>query len=141
MSRQILLQRVQGPRQALLLDIATGRATPADVSPDAPAHGTLATIEGQDFALYADQHQLWMQWNDSRWPLVSATLKYGHDLSAETTTFSVNGRAFTYTSWWRGDPTYEPLVPEQDELEDWLAYAMAVKSDTALQATLLEGWS
>lgn len=141
MSRQILLQRVHGPAEALLLDIATGRTTPAGVSPDAPAHGTLTTIEGQTFALYADQQALWLQWNERRWPLAEASMKYGHDLAAETTTFQVADRSIIYPAWWRGDPTYEPLIPEQDELEDWLAYAMAVKTHPKLQADLLQGWS
>ena len=69
------------------------------------------------------------------------TLTYGHDLDAETTTFTADDRTITYPAWWRGDITCEPLVPEPDELEDWLAHAMAVKSDQALQATLLEGWA
>lgn len=141
MSRQILVQRLQGPAEALLLDVDTGRTAPAGVSPDAPAHGTLATIEGQNFALYADQQVLWLQWNERRWPLAAVPMTYGHDLAAETTTFTADGRSITYPAWWRGDPTYEPLIPEQDEIEDWLAYAMAVKSDAALQATLLQGWA
>ncbi|MFL6627928.1 MAG: hypothetical protein ACJ8G1_15910 [Vitreoscilla sp.] len=139
MSRQILLQRVHGPAEALFLDVATGRTAPAGVSSDAPAQGTLAVIEGQIFALYADQQVLWLQWNERRWPLTEVSMKYRHDLVAETTTFQADDRTITYPAWWRGDPTYEPLIPEQDELEDWLAYAMAVKTDPGLQAALLGG--
>ncbi len=141
MPRQILLQRAQGPREALLLDIDSGRSTPAGVSPDTPAHGTLATVEGQTFALYVDQATLWLQWNERRWPLADAVLTYGHDLDAETTTFTAGDRTITYPAWWRGDPTYEPLIPEEDEVQDWLAYAVAVKSDPKLQAGMLNSWA
>jgi hypothetical protein len=82
---------------------------------------------------------LWLQWNERRWPLTEVSMKYRHDLVAETTTFQADDRTITYPAWWRGDPTYEPLIPEQDELEDWLAYAMAVKTDPGLQAALLGG--
>jgi hypothetical protein len=98
-----------------------------------------ATIEGQAFALHADQGALWLQWNERRWPLAGVRLTYGHDLAAETTTFTADGQAITYPAWWRGDPTFEPLIPEEDEMQDWLAYVMAVKGDEALQATLLQG--
>jgi len=138
MARAILLHRVQGPgHDALLLDADSGRLTPVDSSPDTRAHGTYATIAGQVFALYADAGALWLQWNARRWPLATTQLQYSHDLDAETTTFSADGHSFTYPAWWRGDPTFEPLVPERDEHEDWLAYVMVVQSEPRLQASML----
>lgn len=138
MSRQVLVHRVQGQGDdALLLDVDTGHATPADRSPDARGDGTFATIAGERFALYAHEGALWLQWRERRWPLATTDLRYGHDLDAETTTFSVDGHAFTYPAWWRGDPTFEPLVPERDEHEDWLGYVMVVKSEAGMQARML----
>lgn len=141
MPGQILLKRAQGARDTLLLDTASGRSAPAATPPGARTHGTLASIEGQTFALYADQDALWLQWNERRWPLAGVTLKYGHDLDAATTTFTADDRSLTYPAWWRGDPAYEPLIPEEDEVQDWLAYVAAVKADPALQARLLESWA
>ena len=143
MPRQILLQRARGPREAVLLDIDGGRSAPTGAPPGTCAHGTLATVEGQTFALYADQDALWFQWNERRWPLDAAglQLRYVHDLAAATTTFTANDRSITYPAWWRDDPAFDPLVPEQDELEDWLAYVVAVQSDPQLQASLLQSWA
>jgi len=138
MPRQVLVKRVQGPGDdALLLDTATGRATPASPSPGTRGHGTFATIAGQLFALYADEGAVWLQWGERRWPLATTALRYEHDLDTETTTFSVDGHAFTYPAWWRGDPTFELLVPERDEHEDWLGYVMVVQAEPRLQANML----
>lgn len=112
-----------------------------DDSPAPRTHGTLAIIQGQTFALYVDQAALWLQWNERRWPLADVALTYRHDLDAETTTFTADDRSITYPAWWRGDPTCEPLIPEEDEVQDWLAYAAAVKSDPKLQAGMLESWA
>ncbi len=141
MTRQIMVKNGRGPRAALLLDVDTGRVAPSGLSPDTPGHGTAAVIEGQTFAVYADGGTLWLQWNDARWPLAAADvrLKYMHDLDAATTTFSVNDRSFTYPAWWRDDPAFEPLLPEEDEHHDYLAYVVAVKQDPSLQQSLLRG--
>jgi len=139
MTRQILLKNGRGPRAALLLDVDTGRVAPSGLPPETPAHGTVAVIEGQTFALYPEAGTLWLQWNDTRWPLASddVRLNYVHDLDAATTTFSVNDRSFTYPAWWRGDPTFDPLVPEEDEHHDYLAFVVSAKQDRSLQASLL----
>src|SRR3954469_25182604 len=108
MPGQIFLKRADGSRETLFLDVASGRSAPAGMSPDTRAHGTLASIEGQTFALYADQDVLWFQWNERRWPLAGVSLAYGHDLDAATTTFTADDRAITYPAWCRGDPAYEP---------------------------------
>jgi len=141
MPRDIFLTRVQGAPQAVRLDIDTGRCVPADASAAPRTRGTLAVIQGQTFALYAEQAVMWLQWNERRWPLAEVSLTYGHDLDAQTTTFTADDRSITYPAWWRGDPTYEPLVPEEDEVQDWLAYAVAVQSDEKLQERLLDSWT
>lgn len=141
MPRYLFVKRVQGAPETVRLDLDTGRSVPADVAPEPRTHGTLAVIQGATFALYVDQATMWLQWNERRWPLATTPLSYGHDLDAETTTFTVDDRAITYPAWWRGDPTYEPLIPEEDEVQDWLAYVLAVKSDEKLQASLLESWA
>ena len=143
MSRQILLKRARGPRETLLFDVATGRSAPAGVPPDARAHGTQANVADQSFALYADEGALWLQWNERRWPLASQDLRlgYAHDLAAAVTTFTAGDRSIAYPAWWRGDPAFDPLIPEQDEQEDYLAYVVAVWGDEALQARLLEAWA
>jgi hypothetical protein len=140
MTRHIFVKRVQGQPEPGTLDIDSGRFTPIDPSAAPRTHGTLALIEGQTFAIYVDQGTLWLQWNERRWPMADVALTYGHDLDAQTTTFSAADRSITYPAWWRGDPTYEPLVPEEDEVHDWLAYAAAVKSDAKLQAGMLKSW-
>jgi hypothetical protein len=141
MTRQILVKNGRGPRAALLLDVDTGRVSASGLPPDTPGHGTVAAIEGQVFAVYADAGTLWLQWNDARWPLAAQDLRlnYVHDLDAATTTFSVNERAFTYAAWWRDDPAFDPLLPEEDEHHDYLAYVVAVKQDPSLQQALLRG--
>ena len=143
MPRQLLLKRARGPRGTLSFDVATGRTAPAGDVAGARAHGTQATVAEQSFALYADQGELWFQWNERRWPLASADLEltYAHDLAAAVTTFTAGDRSITYPAWWRGDPAFDPLVPEQDEQEDYLAYVVAVWSEPALQASLLDAWA
>ena len=141
MSRHTFVSRVQGQPVTYRLDIDSGRCAPADGSPDVTTHGTMAIIQGQTFALYVDQGTLWLQWNERRWPMADVALMYGHDLEAETTTFTADGRSITYPAWWRGDPTYEPLIPEEDEVHDWLAYAAVVKSDRKMQASMLQSWA
>ncbi len=141
MPRQILVKRVQGPPETGQLDVDSGRFTLIDASPAPRTHGTLATVQGQTFALYVDQAVLWLQWNERRWSLDSVALTYGHDLDAGTTTFTADDRSITYPAWWRGDPSYEPLIPEEDEVQDWLAYAVSVKSDPKLQAGMLAAWA
>ena len=141
MPRSIFVKRVQGPPETVRLDIDSGRIAPADPAPEPRTHGTLAIIQGHTFALYVDQATMWLQWNERRWPLTTMRLTYGHDLDAETTTFTADDRSITYPAWWRGDPAYEPLIPEEDEVQDWLAYAVAVQSDAKLQASLLKSWA
>ena len=141
MTRHILVNRVQGPPELGQLDVGSGRFAPVDPASAPRTHGVLAILEGQTFAIYVDAGALWLQWNERRWPMAEVALSYGHDLDAETTTFTAADRSITYPAWWRGDPTFEPLIPERDEAEDWLAYAMAVKADAALQAGLLRGWA
>lgn len=140
MTRQILVKNGRGPRAALLFDIDSGRIAPSGLPPETPGHGTVAVIEGQAFGVYADGGTLWLQWNDERWPIASdqVRLNYVHDLDAATTTFSVNDRAFTYPAWWRDDPAFDPLLPEEDEHRDYLAYVVAVKGDPSLQKALLD---
>jgi len=143
MSRQILLKRARGPRETVLFDVATGRSAPAAVPPDARMHGTQATVAEQSFALYADNGELWFQWNERRWALASPDLhlSYAHDVAAALTTFTAGDRSITYPAWWRGDPAFDLLVPEQDEQEDYLAYVVAVWSDPPLQARLRDAWA
>ncbi len=143
MGRQILVKRSRGPRETLLLDVDTGRSVPSGAAPDAKGHGTLAIVEGQLFALYADGGALWLQWNERRWPFASPALRLGyrHDMAAAETTFSANDRTITYPAWWRDDPTFDPLIPEQDALEDYLGYVVATQGDAQLQQSLLRAWS
>jgi hypothetical protein len=143
MPRQLLLKRARGPRGTLLFDVATGRTAPAGDVAGARAQGTQATVAEQSFALYAEQGELWFQWNERRWPLAAPDLQlsYAHDLAAAATTFTAGDRSITYPAWWRGDPAFDPLVPEQDEQEDYLAYVVAVWSDPLLQASLLDAWA
>jgi hypothetical protein len=138
MTRQILLKNARGARAALLLDVDTGRVTPSGLPPETRGQGSVAVIEDQTFALYRDGGVLWLQWNEARWPIGSddVQLNYVHDLDAATTTFSVNERSFTYPAWWRGDPAFDPLLPEEDEHHDFLAFVMVVKQDPAMQASL-----
>jgi hypothetical protein len=143
MARQILLKRGRGPREALLLDIDTGRSMPAGVSAVTKGHGTLATVAGQTFALYADTGMLFFQWNERRWPLAAPDLRlgYSHDLQTQETTFSAADKAIAYPAWWRGDATFDPLVPERDAHEDYLAYVVATQADPAVQQSLLRAWN
>jgi hypothetical protein len=143
MGRQILLNRIYGGADAVLLDTASGRATPAGAARASGEAGNMSTVAGHVFALYAEGPTLWFQWDDRRWPLAAndTRLAYRHDLARAVTIFSVNDRAVEYPAWWRGDPHFDPLVPERDEDEDYLGYVMAVKRDPALQKTLLDAWS
>jgi hypothetical protein len=142
MPRQILLKRARGPRETVQFDIDSGRIAPSGLSPDTRGHGTTASVEGQSFALYAEGGVLWFQWNERRWPLVSGPLRlgYAHDMAAAVTTFTANERAIAYPAWWRDDPAFDPLIPERDEQEDYLAYIVAVQADPQLQASLLKAW-
>ncbi|MEP6506569.1 MAG: hypothetical protein ABJD97_24755, partial [Betaproteobacteria bacterium] len=134
--------RGRGPREALLLDIDTGRSRPAGVPASTRGHGTLAIVDGQAFALYADAGVLWFQWNEQRWPFASddLCLAYGHDLATATTTFGANDRTIAYAAWWRDDPAFDARVPEQDAQQDYLAYVVATQRDPVLQQSLLAAW-
>lgn len=138
MVRRVLVASGPGLRAAHWLDIDSGCLAPSGMPDDSACQGTAIVVEGQTFALYAVDGVLWLQWDAARWPIADdgLELRYGHDLDAAVTTFSVNGRAITYPAWWRGDPAFEPLWPEEDEHHDWLAYVMAVKSSPSLQAAL-----
>lgn len=139
MARRILVASGRGLRAARWLEIDSGCLVASGMADDTPCQGTAIVVEGQTFALYAADGTLWLQWNEARWPIADAglSLHYVHDLEAAVTTFSVNGRAITYPAWWRGDPAFEPLWPEEDERHDWLAYVTAVKKSPSLQAALL----
>ena len=139
MGRRVLVASGRGLRSVSWLDVGTGRLAPSGMPDDTPGHGTALVVDGQAFALYADDGTLWLQWDATRWPVAEhgLELRYAHDLHAASTTFSVNGRAITYPAWWRGDPAFEPLWPEEDERHDWFAYVMAVKESPSLQAALL----
>ncbi len=141
MTRNTFVKRVQGVPEPGRLDIDTGRFTPVDPASAPRTHGTLAVVQGQTFALYVDAGTLWLQWNERRWPMADLALTYGHDLEAQTTTFAAADRSITYPAWWRGDPAFDPLIPEEDELHDWLAYAAVVHSDPDMQASMLKSWA
>ena len=141
MPRHIFVKRVQGPLVTGRFDIDKGLFTPVDPTSVIRTHGTLAIVQGNTFALYADAGTLWLQWNERRWPMADVDVMYEHDLDEQTTTFTVADRSVTYPAWWRGDPTFEPLIPEEDEVHDWLAYAAVVNSDKDMQARMLKSWS
>jgi hypothetical protein len=125
----------------LLLDAASGRMSPAPAR--SRKQGCATEVEGQTFALYADGGLLVLQWNDRRWPFAADAVhvRYGHDLSRKTTSFSVDERRVEYRAWWADDPRYDPLVPELDAEQDDLAWIAALKRDPGRMATLLKRWS
>jgi hypothetical protein len=134
MNSRILVSLRVGTRPSAWLDIATGRLTLA--TGDAGARrGSASTIGDATFALYADAGTLWFQWNDRRWDLADPGLQltYGHHLAQRTTTFTASDQSITYPAWWIDDPAFEPMIPEQDRQEDYLAYVVFLKDNPDLQ--------
>ncbi len=142
MNSPILVTLRYGTRPSAWLDIATGQLTFASADAGA-SRGNASTIGDDTFALYADADALWFQWNDRRWQLADPGLKlmYGHHLSQRTTTFAANDQSITYPAWWIDDPAFEPMIPEQDRQEDYLAYVVFIKDNPDFQASMLSNWN
>lgn len=84
---------------------------------------------------------------DSQIWLLSATqlkLHFHHDMRKRQTHFAITSPAgdfsIDYPAWWAEIPDFEPVEPEMDKDEDYLAYIYEVWQTPSLQQALLKRW-
>lgn len=102
--------------------------------------GNYTAINGQEVCIFAENKNLYLQWNARRWNFrdIAGKLKYEHDFHRNMTTFSVGDLAINYIAWWANDPTFEPGLVGRDEDEDIFAYVARLASDNQLQQMLTQ---
>jgi hypothetical protein len=143
MNRPIIVGSLNEAPSLLALDTTTGQTVPAPDGARAIKQGNSTSVDGHTFALYAEGGTLWFQWDTRRWPFMAKDLpvRYSHDFTNKTTTFSVGDQSITYEAWWSDDPQFEPLIPERDEEMDNLGYYYALKREPERLQRLLSRWS
>jgi len=140
---EIILNRIFGPPERILLDTDTGRVNPMENTDQRNPTGNCCVLDSGIAALYVEKGVLYFQLNANRWDMASSILdmEYWHVFDKKNTIFSVDGIQIEYPAWWRDDPCFEPNLPEYDEVEDYLGYIYAVKQDEQLRLNLTNGWS
>ena len=140
MNNQVVLSKIFGRRERVLFDVVTGEIKPT--SQTQKIDGNFHIEAGHVYALYAEGGLLYVQRDTLRWPIDSPEVQmvYGHDLGKQTTSFTLCGHRIDYPAWWQGDPTFEPMEPERDEEEDYLAYLVSVWRQPELQRSLRAAW-
>ncbi|WP_134052121.1 hypothetical protein [Rheinheimera aquimaris] len=114
---------------------------------DEVSSGNFHNIEGHSVALYAQDGQLKLQIDKKVWLFSSSTLNidYHHKFQQRLTHFSITSPddnfAIDYRAWWADIPDFEPLEPEMDQDEDYLAYIYEVWKTPSIQQALLERWT
>jgi hypothetical protein len=140
MGHTVLVDRLYGPWETVLLDVESGSCQTSQGNGNKPTSGNVCLIAGQIFAVYVDESTLYFQWNDRRWNLTSPNInmRYRHDFERKVTVFSVDEKTIEYPAWWRDDPTFDPHIPERDEEEDYLGYVFSFSQNPGLQKSLLK---
>lgn len=109
--------------------------------------GNFHALDQTCLAIYSDDNSLILQIDSDKWDLSSEDieLRYFHNLAKRTTCFEVRFRdkAFSieYKAWWAEIPGFEPVEPEMDEDEDFLAYVFEVWKNKKLQRSLINRWA
>jgi hypothetical protein len=139
---ELVLARHSGPLGYVHFNVETGEAREFLGTTHVKESGNLYTLQGNTFALYAQEGVLYFQWNKRRWDIVSLCpiISYRHDFQRRTTTFSIEDMKIEYPAWWKDDPAFDPCIPERDEEEDYLGYICAVSQSKTLQQALAQGW-
>ena len=111
------------------------------------ARGNSDCIAGHSISIYARDGQLHLQIDGQSW-LLSDTqlrLKFYHNVAKRTSHFALTSPstdfAINYPAWWADIPDFEPIEPEMDKDEDYLAYIYEVWKTPSIQQTLLERWT
>ena len=129
----------------VLLCTETGAIT-STFKPD-PIRGNFQNVGRHSVALYAQDNQLKLQIDKKVWLFSSSTLNidYHHKFQQRLTHFSITSPddnfAIDYRAWWADIPDFEPLEPEMDQDEDYLAYIYEVWKTPSIQQALLERWT
>ena len=111
------------------------------------ARGNSDCIAGHNIALYARDGQLHLQIDEQSWLLSDAQLwlKFYHDVAKRTSHFALTSPsadfAIDYLAWWADIPDFEPIEPEMDKDEDYLAYVYEVWKTPSIQQALLKRWT
>lgn len=109
--------------------------------------GNLHIVDGNAVAIYSLDNKLMLQIGLKIWDLSSDVLKlnYFHNIANRTSCFQVlfNGEltSIEYEAWWANIPDFEPVEPEMDEDEDFMAYVFSVWKNTQVQKALLSRWN
>ncbi|WP_347330488.1 hypothetical protein [Marinimicrobium locisalis] len=112
-----------------------------------PKKGVLSFIQGHTVALYEKSGGLVLQIDHQVWDLLSdrVALSYHHDFKSRTTLFKVSDDlaefSVDYPAWWSSIPNFQPVEPEMDAEEDFMAYVIEVSKDPGLCKSLVSFWS
>jgi len=108
--------------------------------------GNFHIVGERCIALYCKGGKLFLQIDSERWDLSSGSvaISYFHDFEKKTTTFEVDdgtsSARLEYDAWWSEIPGFQPLEPEMDSEEDFLAYVVEVWRNRSVQKSLIERW-
>ncbi|WP_027328394.1 hypothetical protein [Marinimicrobium agarilyticum] len=109
--------------------------------------GVLSFIQTHTVALYEKSGGLILQIDHQVWDLLSERVycRFSHDFRSKTTLFKVSGGqsefSVEYPAWWSSIPNFEPLEPEMDAEEDFMAYLCEVSKNRGLCESLISSWS
>lgn len=109
--------------------------------------GNMHQVKGHTFALYAQDGKLYLQVDSKVWPFSTdgISLHYHHMLHQQQTHFAITSPAgdfsIDYPAWWAEIPDFEPVEPETDKDEDYLAYIYEVWQIPPLQQVLIKSWT
>lgn len=126
-------------------DCSTGSSMPSDSVDN--QKGNFHIVEGNAVAIYNRDNRLMLQIGLKIWDISSdkIELNYFHNIAKRTSCFQVlfNEELISveYEAWWAKIPGFEPIEPEMDEDEDFMAYVFSVWKNTQLQKNLLSQWS
>lgn len=109
--------------------------------------GKPACVKGKWVVLFCTGGSLFLQIGLDKWSLAcnDVEVKYFHRLESKKTYFEVgnkqNSFSIEYKSWWADIPSFEPVEPEMDADEYYLAYIFSIWRDTQLIQSLISEWT
>lgn len=144
--RRIILSKPYSGSELVEFNSFTGKIDTAVGFIGKPA-GNCCCVKGKWVVLFCTGGSLILQIGLDKWSLAcnEVGVKYFHRLESKKTYFEVSNKqnsfSIEYKSWWADIPSFEPVEPEMDADEDYLAYIFSIWRDKQLIQSLISEWT